>query len=91
VKKGDELKQRILDVGVKMWPNVNTCKIAKKLGIHHPNVYYYFGKGLKDSVAEYAVQSGNSKVIAQLILTNHKAVKDMAEKDRRKHMKAAVG
>lgn len=90
MEKGDILRKKILETGLKLWPNVNTCKIATKLGISHPNVSYYFGRKLKDAVAQYAVESGNSKVIAQLILTNHKAVKDMSDKERRQHMKAAV-
>jgi hypothetical protein len=90
VKKGDDLRKRILEVGLKLWPNVNTCKIARKLNISHPNVSYYFGRGLKDAVAQHAVATGNSKVIAQLILTKHKAVKQMSLADRRRHMEAAV-
>lgn len=90
MEKGDRLREKILKIGLKYWPNVNTCRIAKELGLPHPNVSYYFGRKLKDAVAEYAVEIGNSKIIAQLILTEHKAIKNMSVSDRRKHMKAAV-
>jgi predicted transcriptional regulator len=90
VKKGDDLRKKILDVGLKLWPHVKTCEIANRLGISHPNVSYYFGRSLKDAVAQHAVETGTSQVIAQLILTKHKAVKNMTDSDRRKHMKAAV-
>ncbi len=90
MEKGDKLREKILKVGMKLWPNVNTCKIAREIGISHPNVSYYFGRKLKDAVADYAVETGNSKVIAQLVLTEHKAIKNMSIADRRKHMKAAV-
>jgi predicted transcriptional regulator len=89
VKKGDELRKKILDVGLKVWPNVKTCEIARKLGISHPNVSYYFRRGLKDAVAQHAVETGHSQVIAQLILTKHKAIRNMPLTERRKHMKAA--
>lgn len=90
MKKGDELRKKILETGLKLWPSVSTCKIAEKIGISHPNVSYYFGAGLKDAVAEYAVETGASRVIAQLILTKHKAVKNLTASDRKKHMAAAV-
>lgn len=90
MKKGDKLRKKILETGVKLWPNVTTCEIARELDITHPNVSYYFGSKLKDAVADYAVETGNSRVIAQLILTKHKAVKKMSEADRMKHMKQAI-
>lgn len=90
MKKGDKLKEKILKAGVKLWPNVTVCNVARELDISHPNVSYYFKGKLKEAVINYALEIGDSKVIAQLILTGHKAIKAMPEKIRKEHMKAAV-
>ena len=84
--------KKILTAGVKLWPDVTPSKVAKAMNLKsHVNVLYHFPRGtLKDAVAEYAVETGNSKVIAQLILTGHKAIKDMPVTVRRKHLQATA-
>lgn len=91
VKKSDITKKKILDMGVKLWPDVTAREIARRLDMTHPSIAYHFGSGLKDAVAEHAVRMGNSKVIAQLIATKHKAVKSMDCQDKQKHLSAVSG
>lgn len=90
MKKGDNLRKRILKAGLKLWPNVTVCNVARELGITHPNVSYYFKGKLKDAVIKHALEIGDSKIIAQLILNDDKAVRMMPEKIRQQYMKAAI-
>ena len=88
-KKGDKTKRAILEIGVKLWPDVTAREIARRLDMSHPVIAYHFGADLKDAVAAHAVETGNSRVIAQLIATKHKAVRKMIVLERQKHMDAA--
>ena len=92
VKKGEATKKRILDAGVKLWPDATAFSIARALDMTHPTISYHFGKGddLRNAVAAHAVAIGNSHVIAQLIATKHKAVKKLTTVERQKHMDAAI-
>lgn len=90
-KQSDITKRLILETGVKLWPNVTAREIARRMGKTHPMVVYHFSeKQLKDAVAVHAVETDNSKVIAQLIATKHKAVKKLTPEERSKHMGAMV-
>lgn len=86
--KGEETKIRILEAGVKLWPNITSRGIANEIGITHPLVAHYFGKNIKDAVATYAVAEGKSRVITQLIAVKHSAVSKMTAIERQKHMDA---
>lgn len=90
-KKGEITKRKMLNAGVKLWPHVTARAIANELEMTHPTVAYHFGDNsdLCNAVAEYAVQIGNSRVIAQLIATKHRAVRKMPALERQKHMDAA--
>lgn len=89
--KGDETKQKILDAGIKLWPNVTGRGVATYIGMKHPTVAWHFGKSdeLRAAVAQYAVEIGNSRVIAQLIAVRHPAIRKMPDHVRQKHMNAA--
>ena len=84
--KGDVTKLLMLDTGVKLWPNVTARAIARKIGLTHSAVAYHFKDDLLEKVAAHAVETGNSKVITQLIAVNHKAVRKMSAADRMKHL-----
>lgn len=88
--KTEQIRRDILDMGVKIWPDVTAREIARRLGMSHPNVSYHFGEELKDAVAAHAVETGNSRVIAQLIATKHKAIKRLTVLERQKHMDASL-
>lgn len=83
-------KERILDAGLKAWPDVRLTKVAALAGVEHTHVIYYFrvAGALKDAIAEHAVKTGNSRVILQLIAMNHKAIAGLSQADRIKHFNA---
>ncbi len=89
MKKGEETKIRILEAGVKLWPNITARAIGEEIGLSHPLVAYYFGKKIKDAVAAYAIATGKSRVIAQLIAMKHPAARKLTAGERQKHMDAA--
>lgn len=79
-------RERILKAGLDLWPNVTAREIGRALEISHSAVlYYYKGDGLKDAVAKYAVETGNSKIIVQLLAVGHSAVKGMETELRHKY------
>lgn len=87
--KGEETKIRILEAGVKLWPNITARAIGEEIGLTHPLVAYHFGKKIKEAVAAYAVETGKSRVIAQLIATKHPSAHKLTPSERQKHMDAA--
>lgn len=88
---GDITKQKILDAGVKLWPNVTARGVATAIGVKHPTVAWHFGTSddLRAAVAEHAVKIGNSRVITQLIAVRHPAIRKMPDAVRQKHMAAS--
>lgn len=94
MKKGDLTKLQILEIGVKLWPNISMRKIAHSMKPKpktHTAVSYHFKSHAKllKAIVEHAIETDNSRVIAHLIITNHVAVKGMSERERARHMKAA--
>lgn len=85
--KGEQTKEKILKAGLQLWPNVTPSTIAAKLGITHASVLYHF-TNVKEAVAQYAVDNDCSKVIVQMLATNHKLVKDMPAAERLRHFTA---
>lgn len=85
-KQGERTKEKLLEAGLKLWPNVTNRAVAKKTGMTHPVVAYHFKDGIANAVAAYAVAIGNSKVIAHLVATNHKAIRKMSREDKIKHL-----
>lgn len=84
LKQGEQTKEAILKAGLELWPNVTPSTIATKLGITHATVLYHFSN-VKEAVAQYAVDNDCSKVIVQMLATNHKLVRDMPVKERLRH------
>ena len=82
--KGEQTKEEILKAGLELWPDVTPSTIAAKLGITHAAVLYHFSN-VKEAVAQYAVDNDCSKVIVQMLATNHKLVKDMPAAERLRH------
>lgn len=91
-KHGDKIKKKILEAGLSVWPNVTPSSVARAAGLKsHASVLYYFHSDkLKDFIAEYAVQKGDSCVIVQLLAIEHSSIKLMKAKDRLHHYKACV-
>lgn len=88
ISKSEKTKKKILEAGLKLYPDITARAIAREVEITHPLVSHYFGESIKDAVAEYAVKVGNSRVIAQLIAVKHKAIKKLSAAERKRHMNA---
>lgn len=89
MKAGDRTKERFLKAGLRLWPNISASAIADDTGYTHANVLYHFpGDSIKDAIAEYAVEIGDSRVILQLIAAGHRATKALTQADRLKHFNA---
>ena len=87
LKQGEETREAILKAGLELWPDVTPSTIANKLNITHATILYHF-PNVKEAVAQYAVDNDCSKVIVQMLATNHKLVKDMPASERLRHFTA---
>lgn len=86
-EQGEITRKAILETGLKLWPNVTPTSVAGALNISHGTVIYHF-PDVKNAVAEYAVETGNSRIIVQLLAMKHRSVKDMNAVERIKHFTA---
>jgi AcrR family transcriptional regulator len=79
-------KERILDAGVKLWPNITLQAIADEAKLTHPAILYHFpGVTLKREIIKHAIKTGESRIIVQLIAAKHPAIRGMSEADRIRH------
>jgi len=86
---GDKTREKILNAGVKLWPNVTLSSVGRELELTHAAISYHFpGDSLKSVVAEHAVTTGVSRVIVQLIAEKHPAVSTMPTGERHSHFRA---
>jgi uncharacterized protein YjdB len=87
---GQKTKEKILKAGLLCWPKVTLEGVAQaaKMESHNAVLYHFPGGTLRDAVAKYAVETGCSKVIVQLIGSGHPAVLDLSPTDRNLHFKA---
>jgi hypothetical protein len=90
-------KTKILKAGIKLWKKnpdlVTALGISKAVNppMVHATILYHFPKdSIKDAVAAYAVETGESGIIAQLILIEHPAVKNLSVEERQRHFAAAT-
>lgn len=88
-QQGENTRTRILESGLKLWPDVTASAIATKLGISHATVLYHF-PDIKEAVAQYALDSNCSKVIVQMLASNHKLTRNMSGSERLRHFAAVA-
>lgn len=82
-------KERILKAGCKLWPDVTYEAVGNMTGISRQAVQHHFPQGiLKYTVAEYAIEKGQSKVIVQLMAAGHTAADKLSPAERIKHFNA---
>lgn len=93
MKHGDKTRQRILEAGIKLWLtnplHVTSRRIAAHVDLKHQAVRYHYSSDarLRDAVAAYAVETGNSPIIVQLIALKHPAVVKLTQTERNRHFK----
>lgn len=91
-EQGERTCLKILKTGLRLWSknpeSVTALGIANTLKISHATVLYHFPYGVKDAVAEYAVKMGHIQVVAQLITSGHRSVRDMSPSERMIYLKS---
>lgn len=88
-EQGEKTRELILQTGLKLWPDITPSAVATKLGISHATVLYHF-PDIKEAVAQYALDTDCSKVIVQMIVSNHKLTRKMSGQERLKHFANAA-
>jgi AcrR family transcriptional regulator len=87
---GSDVKDKILNKALKMWEqdhnNLTVMGVAKALGMNHANIYHHFPEGLKDAVAEHAVQTKNTRIVARLIALGHPATDQLCPTERAEYL-----
>lgn len=85
---GKDIKERILEIGLTLWPHISAREIGRQMNMSHSAILYHFddADGLRDAIAKHAVETGNSGIIVQLLAINHPATKGMETQLRDKHM-----
>jgi AcrR family transcriptional regulator len=87
--KGRKTRDKILEAGVAVWPDVTARSISRQIGMTHPAILYHFPNGsLRESVVSYALKNRCSRVIAHLIVTGDKSVSDLSSQERQQHLSA---
>lgn len=91
MKHGDKTRLAILDTGLKLWSlgrEPTPSAVATAMGMTRTAIHWHFNSGfkLKEALAEHAIRQGNSRVIVQLIATNHHAVGTMGDLERQTHL-----
>lgn len=96
-KQGEKTKRDILEMGLRLWlvdpAYVTARRIAAELNIVHGTVGYHFSRGersLRDAVAFHAVEQGEARVIASLIIERHKAVSHLDDTARSRYLQDAA-
>lgn len=86
------MKEKILKAGLKAWKadpcSVTASNIARMIGVTHATILYHFPEGVKDAVAKYAVEKWDVAIIAQLIVTKHRATKELTPEQKMEILKA---
>ena len=96
--KGDASKTAIIRTALELWHEggekaVTARGIGKRVGLSHAGVIYHFGSvgDMLDAVKREAIESGDKKIIPQLILNNDPLIAGMSQSDRGAWLAAAAG
>ncbi len=95
LKRGEKTRKRILEAGLNLWieqnGNVNAHQIAVVMDVTHSAILYHYKtvENLRNSIAEYAVKVGNSRVIMHLVALRHPSVYKLDADARARHVRIA--
>lgn len=85
------MKTKILDAGLRLYPNVTITRVAELLEVSKPSVFYHFNAAeIKEAVEEYAVEIDDKQVIAQMITAKSGGVSHITDKDKLKYLVDSV-
>lgn len=86
---GQKTREKILNIGLNLWPDVTVTNIAEKADLTYQAVIYHYPKEkLKNAIAEHAIEVDDKKVVAQLILANHKFVRNMTSDEKTTYLQS---
>lgn len=93
---GEKSKLKILEAAVVIWRSdplsVTSGAVAARVEMTHANILYHFKENsLREETAKYAIEIGDSRVIAQLIATRHPLIRRKDTRWKRKHLLKALG
>lgn len=74
------MKDKILETGLKLWPNVTASSVAKALNITHAAVIYYF-HDVRSAVAQHAIDTRYLPVLVQMIAAGHPLCASMTDEE----------
>lgn len=82
-------KHQILVAGLAMWPDVSARAIGRAINLSHSAVLYHFGnsEALAMAIARYAIEVEASKVVVQLLASDHPSVAGMDVELRQQYLK----
>lgn len=68
--------------------SVTANGIANRMNpkMSHATILYHFPYGVKNAIAEYAVEKREARIIAQLITTGHKAVDNLSPSEKAEYL-----
>lgn len=86
-KHSADVRTRILNAGLDMWPVTFARAIGRQIGMAHTSVLYHFGTAaaLDLAIREHAVKVNRKNVVRQLIARNDSVVADLSLEERREY------
>lgn len=87
--QGITTRKKILDMGLKLWPNITALGLSKELRIKHSTILYHF-PNLKKAIKDYAIEVDDIKVIAFLIVAGDESVANMDNALKIKYLLASI-
>lgn len=92
MRHSEKIRLKILQAGVALWHEdpmkVTARSVAKAVDMTHATIIYHFRNGIRNAIAEYAVKTGDSRIIVQLIASNHYSIWALPPSTRRRHLNA---
>lgn len=89
---GEKVKALILTCGIKLWRSdpatVSARRIGKMMDMTHSAILYHYGSadGLRMALATYAVETGDTVIVPQLIAARHPAAASLSDGERRRYL-----
>jgi AcrR family transcriptional regulator len=97
-RHGEVVRAAILRAGLALWrddpASVTLGRIGTRVGLSRQAVAYHYGgsaEAMRKAIAAHAVEAGDARVIAQLIVARHPAIEGMTDADRSAWMARGAG
>jgi AcrR family transcriptional regulator len=90
--KMNDVKRRALEAGIRAWPHIGVRSIAREIGVKHTAVLYHFKTldQLKNSIATHAIDTHNTAVVLQMIMSNHPMAATLTQRERKVYLETVT-